>query len=117
MQMQNRPNEWAATTYYILESAQFAARNTEAIAEAQTPHNLAPDWKAAKQAVLDRILATFAWRKQQFVAGQLEIRTTENIAALADIYTELGVEWMDMLEPKTETNEYDDFGVLVRNYV
>jgi ATP-dependent helicase/nuclease subunit B len=117
MQMQNRPNDWAATTYYILESAQFAARNTEAIAETQTPHNLPPDWKAAKQAVLDRVLATFAWRKQQFAAGQLEIRTTENIAALADIYTELGVEWMEMLEPKTETNEYDDFGVLVRNYV
>jgi hypothetical protein len=117
MQMQNRPDEWAATTYYILESGQFAARNTAAFAETQTPHNLSADWRATQQAILDRILATFAWRKTQFAAGQLEIRTTANVAELADIYTEQGINWMDMLEPKTETNKYDDFGVLIGDYV
>jgi ATP-dependent helicase/nuclease subunit B len=116
MQMQNRPNDWAATAFYILEVGKFAARNTFAFEEAQTP-NLPNDWKAANEAILSQVLSTFAWRKQQFATGNLEVRTKENLATLADAYTEQDVNWMTMLELPTEDNPYDDFGVLVQNFV
>ena len=111
MEQEGQADEWAHAAYFILESGQFVARNTQAFAEAAMPSNTETNHYIANAATYARMVATYRWRMAQLLAGQVEVRTSANLTALAELYE--NEDMFSLLELPTESAVYDDYRALL----
>lgn len=114
MQELGQPDDWAFSAYFIIEKGLFIARNNKAFAEAVVPTNIETDHRLANNETYQRMEATFKWRLKQLAEGKIEVRTTQNISKLDDIYYEEDL--FPYLELPSESNPFDDFVTLVTGY-
>ncbi|MBK8556029.1 MAG: PD-(D/E)XK nuclease family protein [Lewinellaceae bacterium] len=101
---------WPHTGYFILEEGKMIARNKAAFVEADVPGEGADDHEAIAKVILDRMEKTLVWRMEQLQKGQLEMRTSHNIAELDELYAAAS---LDLLEMKHESARFDDFRGLI----
>ena len=111
--MHRRDTNWPHTAYFIISDARLIARNNLAFREAEAVAGAA-DHREVNQRILDKIGKTIAWRREQIARGELEIRTERSSPFLDDIYSDDYPDLlMDLLEMKSKSSRFDDYGVLV----
>jgi len=108
------PNDWAHTSYFIIEKGKMIARNNQAFQEVQSidaeaVHNDMHDL------ILSRMNATYHWRKQQIEKGLIEVRCEQTVGNLQDAFEVYGLEEesIDLLEMKSQDAPFDDYRVLI----
>ncbi len=116
MQQEGRPDDWAHTAFFIIEKGQFVARNAAAFAEALTPVNTETNHELANNNTYKKMEYTFLWRVKQLKEGKVEIRTSQNMVALSELYEDEAAELFACLELPTESNPYDNFATLIQGY-
>jgi RecB family exonuclease len=106
--LRNGRPQWPHVAYFVMSRAEFIARNEAAF---QGIHAVAPDADHSTecQAILERIRATYQWRRTQLAAGQLEIRCAKTAEELEDQYGDPG----EILEMKVEDAPFDDYRTLI----
>ena len=105
------------TAYYIMSKAKLLLRNKETFPSLATAA-LQPDSDAltVQRETLDRMRATYTWRREQLDGGRVEVRTADTAAALDSAYAEGGVDLLPFLEMKDTTNSFDDYRTLVQAF-
>jgi hypothetical protein len=98
------------TAFYILESAEFVSRNMEQFSVSSKIESVESPADTYKK-ILDRMSATYYWRKEQLSSGQIEWRTKASSKRLEEFY---GAKLLDLLEMKNEDATFDDFKYLVQ---
>jgi hypothetical protein len=102
----------AHTAYFIIRDGRMIARDNAAFQEVQSIQPDA-DRKTVNQGILQRMLATYRWRMEQMEAGKIEIRCTETLEDLEDIYVDEGLPWQELLEMRANDSFYDDYRTLI----
>lgn len=105
-------DSWAHTAYYVLDSCRMLARNNRAFREAE-PIRAGIDHVEANQRIWDRMVATYAWRKKQFLEGKIEIRTDATVGELEVLEAE---ELLRLLELPKGSARFDDYWALVADW-
>ncbi|PHI18377.1 hypothetical protein CEQ90_18185 [Lewinellaceae bacterium SD302] len=97
------------TAYFIISDGIMIARNDQAF---QGIDAIAPDEDHAviQKEILNKLRATYDWRREQLAQGQLEVRTESTSGALDDLY---GPVLNDLLEMKSSDANWDDFRTLI----
>ena len=100
---------WAHTAYFIIEKGQIISRNEQAFKDINA---LVPEQDHVE--IYDRILqkmeATFEWRKQQIQEGKIEVRCAQTKQDLEEEYGDI---LLDLLEMKEDDAFYDDYRTLI----
>ena len=106
--LRNGQAPWPHVAYFIMSRAEIIARNEAAFTGIRA---VAPDLDHAAecQTVLQRVAATYHWRREQLRSGQLEIRCAKTAPDLEDLYGDCG----DLLEMKTDDAPFDDYRTLI----
>ena len=102
-------NDWPHTAYFIINAAKMITRDKDAFSSAHAVQHEA-DRKNIYQGIINEIVATFDWRKEQLSKGGIEIRCIHTYENLEDIY---GDELLNLLEMKSTNAHFDDFDVLI----
>jgi hypothetical protein len=97
------------TAFYIVEAAHFVSRNMEQFSES-TKSVSSENPSITYKKILDKMSATYYWRKAQLSSGQIEWRTKASSKQLEEHY---GAILLDLLEMKKENSTFDDFKTLV----
>lgn len=107
-----RPNYH--TSYFIISDAKMIARNNQAFKESDT---ILPDadHKEIYQRMLQKMEATYVWRKAQLENNLIEIRTEATADELEDYYQENdGSDTIFSILPmKNENAPFDDYTTLI----
>ncbi len=110
----DKDDNWAHTSYYIIESGKMIARNNEAFKEAEA---IAPNenHRDIHQEIWNKMENTYRWRMDQITAGNIEIRTsstTEDLEEEMDDKMSTG-ELTDILEMKRADSMFNDYEILI----
>lgn len=99
------------TAYFIISDGLMIARNDLAFKgiEAVSPDE---DHVAVRDAVLQKIKATYDWRKEQIAKGWLETRMEKTAGELEDHYQD-ELDLLDLLEMKDGNARWDDYWTLI----
>lgn len=102
-------NNWAHTSYFIIEKGEMVARNNLAFKDinAVMPGS---DHIAINEDIYSKMEATFRWRMAQLQRGKLEIRCEQTKGDLEDAYAG---QMMDLLEMKETDAPFDDYRTLI----
>ena len=103
------------TAYFIVSKAQLLVRNRDAF---PTEGALVPDadGPTVQRETLDRMLATYAWRREQLQSGRIEVRTDHTVPQLENSYAEAGIDLFPYLEMQKEGAKYDNYRTLVQAF-
>ena len=110
----DEPDNWAHTSYFIIEKGKLIARNTQAFQEAN-PIQPDADHTVVHETILNKMEATYRWRQHQIEQGWIEVRceqTKHDIEAMLASYGLPGIT-MDMLEMKPSNATFDDYKTLI----
>lgn len=100
---------WAHSAFFIMEKARLLARNNAAF-EKITPVRPGSDHIEANERILRKMQATYRWRLNQLLQGDIEVRCQQTRLDLEEAYAG---QLLDLLEMKTEDARYDDYRVLI----
>ena len=109
-------NQKIHTAYFLFKSAQFIARNNQAIQSAKVVSNADGEEVNEDQVraeVAERMIQTFNWRKEQLNKGLLEVYLEHTATQIEDRYDESDINLLDYLELKTPYEDYE----LYRNLI
>lgn len=107
-------NQWAHTSYFIIENGRMLARNNQAFSGIN-PITPTEDHRDVNERILQRMEATWHWRMQQLSNGLIEIRCRQTLQEIEEAYSgEEQGEWMlQILEMKNDEARYDDYRTLI----
>ena len=108
--LQDKAHAWSHVAYYIIENGLMLARNQEAFKDID-PVSPDADMIEVHQRILDRMKATYQWRKKQIQEGKVEIRCTNTEQLLEEAYEEDDL--FNLLEMKSGDAPFDDYRVLI----
>jgi len=103
--------EWAHTSYYIIEQGKMIARNNVAFKEAEVVPNQ-DDITGINNSIWSQIIDTYLWRMEQMKAGKIEVRSKKTRLDLEEDISE-ALKHRDLLEMKRDDNRFDDFKTLI----
>ncbi len=104
-----KETEWLDTCFYIIKDSLFLTRQDGLFKAA----DLVPAKNLSSEVydeMYGKLLKTLDWRFEQLKNGQLELRITESIPALDELY---GDSIFELLPQRTESYMFDDFGALL----
>lgn len=102
-------NGWAHSAFFIMEKARLLARNNGAF-EKITPLRPGSDHVEANERILRKMQATYRWRLNQLLQGDIEVRCQQTRSELEETYAG---QLLDLLEMKSDDARYDDYRVLI----
>lgn len=107
-------NNWAHTSYFIMDRGRMLARNTLAFKEI-TPVSADTNHVSVNERIFSKMEETYRWRMEQIQKGLIEIRSANTKLDLEDAYENFGLSrpTLDMLEMKTDDAPFDDYRTLV----
>lgn len=110
----DEPDNWAHTSYFIIEKGKLIARNTQAFQEAN-PIQPDADHTAVHEAILKKMEKTYQWRQQQIENGWIEVRCDQTKHSIEAILESLNLPSvsMDLLEMKNSSAPFDDYKTLI----
>lgn len=100
---------WAHSAFFIMEKARLLARNNAAF-EKITPVRPGSDHIEANERILRKMQATYRWRLNQLLQGDIEVRCQQTRSELEETYAG---QLLDLLEMKSDDARYDDYRVLI----
>ena len=103
------PEDWAHSSYFIIEKAQLITRNNEAFKNVVAVQKDA-DHREVNARIWEKMKATYRWRRQQIQAGKIEVRTEQTLAELELAYMD---EWQGLLEMRDGDAPFDDYRTLI----
>ena len=103
------------TAYFIVSKAELLVRNKSAFPK-ERPLDPEADITQIQHDTLERMLATYRWRRDQLTNGQVEVRTDHTVPLLENTYAEAGVDLMPYLEMKPEGSKFDAYRTLVQAF-
>ena len=109
-------NQKIHTAYFLFKSAQFIARNNQAIQSAKVVSNADGEEVNEDQVraeVTERMIQTFNWRNEQLNKGLLEVYLEHTATQIEDSYDESDINLLDYLELKKPYEQYE----LYRNLI
>ncbi len=106
-------NGWAHTAFFILDSVELLARTRHAFRQIRPLASEDTNPAEVNQRIWDKLLRTFQWRREQLLAGRVELRTRATTELLEAMYAEEGIPMMELLEMKSEDARFDDYAVLM----
>ncbi len=109
-QQASQPQTTVHTAYYVLRDALMISRNELAFANIETVAG-ADEAGVIQAATLRKVQATYNWRWEQFRQGIVEVRCTETLGQLEDLY--LGLDHDSMLEMEEGDARFDDYRSLI----
>ena len=107
------------TAYFLFKDGSFIARNEEAMSDINVikdKDNSLVDEEAIRKEVEAKMLATFKWRTEQLMNGELEMYLNSTKEQVDAHYEAIALDIIPMLELKAPYEQYDDYKNLVGNY-
>ena len=108
--LQDNSHGWSHVAYYIIENGLMLARNQEAFKDID-PVSPDADMIEIHQRILERMKATYQWRRKQIQEGRVEIRCANTEQLLEEAYEEEDL--FNLLEMKSGDAPFDDYRVLI----
>ena len=99
------------TAYYVIRDALMLARNELAFANIETVRGNDDEAGVVQAETLRKIRATYNWRWEQFREGTVEIRCTDTLGDLEDLYE--AVDKDALLEMADDDARFDDYRSLI----
>ena len=99
------------TAYFIIEKGKLIARNKQAFQHISPVVSDDADHREIYRRVLQRMEATYHWRRKQILEGAIEVRSVQTLQELDEHYESEDLN--DFLELPRDDDPFDDYRTLI----